>query len=439
MRKLILSICFVGVSVIVIGQDRFALMNQYFDSLVKYDQGMGSISIFHKGKEEYKNTYGFADKRKGTKSNKKTKYRIGSISKIFTAVCIMQLVDEGKIKLDQKLSIFFPELPKADKIDLEQLLRHRSGLHNFLDDEDYTEYLSKEQTREDHFKRFIEKGVDFEPGEKYSYSNTNYVVLAFICELVDKMNFAEILSKRITKPLKLKNTYHTSAYNLKNKEALSYYWAGEWQDAWQTHGSVSIGAGSLVSTVIDLNRFLFALENGKLVSKPAFEQMRVMVDNYGLGLFPIPWGDDIGYGHTGGIDGFQSILAYFPKNDVYIAFCGNAMKLARNSILLTCLEFYSNDRKEIPDVSPKNRVILSSVEPYLGNYSNDEIGLKIEITGANGELSAQATGQSLFPLTANDENTFTFEPAGIIMRFDTNRDSFILEQGGGRFVFKKEK
>ena len=429
---------FVLLSATSIGQDRFKLMNQYFDSVVKYDEGMGSIAIFEDGKEQFRRIYGYADKAKKKKANKKTKYRIGSISKTFTAVCIMQMVDEGRIKLDQKLAVFYPDLPNADKISIEQLLRHRSGLHNFLDDDDYTDYLKEEQSRDAHMKRFIEKGVDFEPGEKYSYSNTNYVLLAFICEDVDRKSFSEILSKRITKPLKLKNTQHTGGYNLKNKEALSYYWSGEWQNGWQTHGSVSIGAGSLISTVSDLNRFFCALENEKLVSAPAYEKMKTMVEGYGLGLFSIPWKEDVGYGHTGGIDGFQSVLAYFPEHKVYIAFCGNGIKLARNEIVLTALGMYFKETTVIPDLSPKESLLIKDVMPYVGKYTSADIDLEIEISGSNGVLSAQATGQSIFPLTAEDENTFIFKPAGITMRFDLNTSSFILEQGGGKFVFQKK-
>ncbi|MDB9805947.1 beta-lactamase family protein [Crocinitomicaceae bacterium] len=429
---------FVLLSATSIGQDRFKLMNQYFDSVVKYDEGMGSIAIFEDGKEQFRRIYGYADKAKKKKANKKTKYRIGSISKTFTAVCIMQMVDEGRIKLDQKLAVFYPDLPNADKISIEQLLRHRSGLHNFLDDDDYTDYLKEEQSRAAHMKRFIEKGVDFEPGEKYSYSNTNYVLLAFICEDVDRKSFSEILSKRITKPLKLKNTQHTGGYNLKNKEALSYYWSGEWQNGWQTHGSVSIGAGSLISTVSDLNRFFCALENEKLVSAPAYEKMKTMVEGYGLGLFSIPWKEDVGYGHTGGIDGFQSVLAYFPEHKVYIAFCGNGIKLARNEIVLTALGMYFKETTVIPDLSSKESLLIKDVMQYVGKYKSADIDLEIEISGSNGVLSAQATGQSIFPLTAEDENTFIFKPAGITMRFDLNTSSFILEQGGGKFVFQKK-
>jgi len=429
---------FVLLSATSIGQDRFKLMNQYFDSVVKYDEGMGSIAIFEDGKEQFRRIYGYADKAKKKKANKKTKYRIGSISKTFTAVCIMQMVDEGRIKLDQKLAVFYPDLPNADKISIEQLLRHRSGLHNFVDDADYSDYLKEEQSRESHMKRFMAKGVDFEPGEKYSYSNTNYVLLAFICEDVDRKSFSEILSKRITKPLKLKNTQHTGGYNLKNKEALSYYWSGEWQNGWQTHGSVSIGAGSLISTVSDLNRFFCALENEKLVSAPAYEKMKTMVEGYGLGLFSIPWKEDVGYGHTGGIDGFQSVLAYFPEHKVYIAFCGNGIKLARNEIVLTALGMYFKETTVIPDLSSKESLLIKDVMQYVGKYKSADIDLEIEISGSNGVLSAQATGQSIFPLTAEDENTFIFKPAGITMRFDLNTSSFILEQGGGKFVFQKK-
>lgn len=438
MIRFIGILLFVLLSTNSIGQDRFKLMNQYFDSIVKYDEGMGSIAIFENGKEQFRRIYGYADKANKKKANKKTKYRIGSISKTFTAACIMQLVDEGRIKLDQKLAVFYPDLPNADKISIEQLLRHRSGLHNFVDDADYSDYLKEEQSRESHMKRFMAKGVDFEPGEKYSYSNTNYVLLAFICEDVDGIPFDEILKKRITKPLKLKSTQHTGAYNLKNKEAFSYYWSGEWQAERQTHGSVSIGAGSLISAVSDLNRFFYALENGKLVSALAYERMKTMVEGYGLGLFPIPWKEDVGYGHTGGIDGFQSVLAYFPEHKVYVAFCGNGIKLARNEIVLTAVGMYFKETTKIPDLSPKESLLIEDVTSYIGKYTSADIDLEIDISGSNGVLSAQATGQSIFPLTAEDENTFIFKPAGITMRFDLNTSSFILEQGGGKFVFQKK-
>lgn len=438
MIKRLILLVFIGITHFSWCQDRIQLMHQFFDSIEKYDQGMGSIAIFQDGKEQFKRVYGMANLVEKTKATQKTKYRIGSISKIFTAICIMQLVDEGKIKLDQKLAVFFPDLPNADKITLEHLLRHRSGLHNFLDDEDYEGYMTTAQTRQDHLNRFKAKGTDFEPDEKYSYSNTNYVLLAFICEEVDKMPFPELLRKRILKPLKLKNTYHAPDYDLEKREALSYYWAGQWNDGWQTHGSISMGAGSLVSTVSDLNRFLFALENGKLVSKASLAQMKTMVDGYGLGLFQLPYNDDLGYGHTGGIDGFQSVLAYFPDHNTYVAFCGNGIKYTRNEIVLNCLKLYFNDSKTIPDVQEKPGIKLSNIEPYLGTYSCVELGMQIEITGANGELAAQAIGQSQFPLKASDENTFAFDPAGIVIRFDLTNRSFILEQGGGRFIFIKE-
>ncbi len=436
--KFISLVIFIGLTHFAIGQDKFKLMDQFFDSIVKYDQGMGSFAIFENGKEQYRRNYGIVNQEKNEQATKKTKYRIGSISKIFTAVCIMQLVDEGKLNLEQKLSVFFPDLPNADKITLELLLRHRSGLHNFLDDEDYESYLTTEQTREDHLNRFMAKGTDFDPDEKFSYSNTNYVLLAFICEDVDKMSYAEILKKRITRPLKLKNTYHAPSYDLKKKEALSYYWSGKWYDGWKTHGSISIGAGSLVSTVTDLNKFLYAFENGKLVSKDAQEKMKTMVDGYGLGLFSLPYNTDIGYGHTGGIDGFQSVLGYLPEHNVYFAFCGNGIKYLRNDIVLTCLKMYFGESKEIPVLAETDGIRLNDVTAYLGIYTSTEIELTIEINGADGYLTAQATGQSQFPLKAISENTFTFQAGGITIRFNLEENSFLLEQGGGRFIFTKE-
>jgi len=112
-------------------------MDSLFTLIESKGKGMGSISLFQDGNEVYHNSFGYADIENNIEATEMTKYRIGSVSKIFTATIIMQLVDEKKLSLETTIDQYFPNLPNVNKITIEQLLRHRSGLHNFTDDEDY--------------------------------------------------------------------------------------------------------------------------------------------------------------------------------------------------------------------------------------------------------------------------------------------------------------
>ena len=112
-------------------------LNAYFDTLSKHNKFMGSIAIFQNGKLIYTKSVGFADIEKGIKNTEKTIFRVGSISKTFTTVLVFKAIEEKKLKLDQKLSSFFPSVKNANSITIEQMLRHRSGIFNITDDKDY--------------------------------------------------------------------------------------------------------------------------------------------------------------------------------------------------------------------------------------------------------------------------------------------------------------
>ncbi|MBU2019700.1 MAG: serine hydrolase [Bacteroidetes bacterium] len=437
MKKLIVLIQLLFVTQIGWSQGNIQLIDQYFDSIEKYNQGMGSIAIFKNGKIQYATDYGYSSLAPKVANTKKTKYRIGSISKIFTAICIMQLVEEKKLELKENLSTFFPEIPNANQITIEHLLRHRSGLFNFTENNDYQSFMSSHRTREDHIALFIKNGTTFPPDSTFSYSNTGYTLLSYILEDIDKKPYAEIIKARITKPLKLKKTYHAVDFETRNREALSFYYSGTWLEATQTNGTITIGAGSIVSNPRELVLFFNALEKGKLVSATSFEEMKTWKNNYGLGLFHMPKSGIEAYGHTGGIDGFQSILFSMPEQNIIVAFCGNAIKLARNEIVQTSLDYFNGIKTE--PVSFEELVITLSPEElaqYVGTYANEDLKMKIEVRQKGNRLEAQATSQNSFPLDAISKDTFVFDSGGIKIVFE--EDQFVLYQSGATIPFKKE-
>ena len=413
-------------------------MDSLFARIEKFNKGMGSISIFRDGKEVYQKAYGYADAGNHIPATAETRYRIGSISKSFTASIIMQMVDEKKLTLGTKLSKFYPQIPNADSITIEELLRHRSGLYNFTSAPDYTQWMEKPVTEEGLIRKFIENGTNFSPDARMEYSNTNYVLLGFIAEKVDGKDLHEILKKRITAPLKLKDTYYGGKIDPKNNEAYSYQYQDGWKPATETDMSVPGGAGAVVSTPADLNIFLHALFNGKLVSENSLDEMKKMVEGYGMGLIRMPFYDQWAYGHTGGIDGFQSNAAYFPDEKVSFAFTGNGMVMGMNDILIGALSIYFGKEYALPEIRPAITLKSEDLDQYLGVYGSPSFPLKVTITKNVNVLIGQATGQSSFILEAFDTDKFRFEPAGIEMDFYPSGDKMILKQAGQEFELKRE-
>lgn len=414
-------------------------MDSLFMLIDEKDQGMGSLSIFHNGIEVYQKSIGFADIENNIPANSETAYRIGSISKSFTATIIMQLVDEKKLSLDTKLNNFFEQIPNSKNITVEQLLRHQSGLYNFTDSPEYETYIEGPKTRDEMIGIIIENGTVFEPGEKSEYSNTNFILLSYIAEDIENKHFEEILHERIVEPCNLKHTYYGGKINPHRNEALSYTKTSTWKPATETDMSIPAGAGAVVSAPDDLNTFYNCLFTGKLVSKQSLEAMMNITDNYGMGLITFPFYDKIAYGHTGGIDGFQSSAVYFPNEKVIVAYCANGVVMPRNDILIGVLSIYFGKDYILPDFKPPLEVPTKTLDKYIGIYSTPELPIKISITREDNTLMAQGTGQPAFPLTAFENDKFKFEQAGVLIEFMAKKNKLILKQGGQVFEMTKEE
>ena len=414
-----------------------AKMDSLFKRIESNEKGMGSISIFKKGKEVYQNSFGFADIENDIRATEKTKYRIGSVSKTFTATIIMQLIDEKKLSLDTKLAEFYPEIPNANEITIEQLLRHKSGLYNFTNSDDYQNWMEKPHSKSEVIKIFIENGTVFKPDEKAGYSNTNYVLLSYVAEKVEQKEFSEILNKRIIDPCSLNNTYYGGKINTAENEALSYTKTYSWNLSTETDMSVPVGAGGIVSTPADLNIFYYHLFTGKLVFDNSLQEMKKIVDGYGIGMFQLF--HQKAYGHTGGIDGFQSTASYFPKDSILIAYISNGVVMPKRDITVGALKIYYNEEYTLPEFKSSMELKSEDLDQYIGVYSSSTNPLKITISKDSTVLIAQASGQPSFPLEAYELHKFKFDQAMIKFEFIPEVNKMILKQGESEFeLIRKE-
>ncbi len=413
-------------------------LDLFFNTLDENNKFMGSVALSHKGEVVYERTVGYDDIETQEKSTVESKYRIGSISKTFTASLILKAVEEKKLKLDKSIKKYFPKIKFVEDITIDHLLNHRSGIHSFTSNEDYLDWCVDPKSRKELLKIIVDGGSDFIPDSKAEYSNSNYVLLTMILEKIYKKSFAEILEEKIIKPLDLKNTYLGKKIEIENNECHSYVYSTAWEKENETDMSVPLGAGAIVSNPRDLNVFFKALFEEKIINAKSLSLMTNLEDSYGRGIFEIPYGEKKSYGHTGGIDGFASFSSYFKNEKLAISLTSNGGTYSKNKIVLAMLSAFFNDPYEIPnfeiiEVSEKD------LEPLLGFYASEQMPLQITITEKDQTLFAQATGQSSFPLDARSKTLFVFEQAGIVLEFYPEEDKMILKQGGATFLYKKQK
>ncbi|RYY36494.1 MAG: class A beta-lactamase-related serine hydrolase [Sphingobacteriaceae bacterium] len=412
-------------------------LDSLLTALLQNNKAMGTLVLSKDGKVIYQRSTGYESVFGGVNASANTKYRTGSITKMFTGVIIFQLIDEGKLKLDTKLSAYYPQVPNADKITIDMMLHHRTGLHNFTDSA-YMTYYKLPKTHEQMLEIFSAQKPDFEPDTKGSYSNTNFVLLGYIAEKITKKTYKDLLDERISKMIGLRNTYYGGRMMARYHEASSFKYTNEWIEDAQTDMSIPGGAGAVVSTPVELTKFIEALFAGKLISPKSLEAMKTLKDKHGAALFQYNFDNKLGYGHNGGIDEFKSTLSYFPDEKLTLAYCSNGMNYNMNNIVLGALSIYFGKPYQIPAFKTIN-ISPEELDKYVGNYVSDQLPLKIAVTKKDGVLMAQATGQSAFPLEAADIDKFSFEPAGVVMEFVPAKKEMTLKQAGKSFLYVKEK
>lgn len=425
--------------------DRLQKLDQYLSELSEYDKFMGSVAVIEGDDLIYTQAVGQIDSAE-TSADPNTMYRIGSMTKVYTATIVMQLIEEGELNLDDKLSEFYPDLPNANQITIEHLLRHRSGLTNMTSLREYLEYYTEETTRDEMLERFARLETRFEPGSQFEYSNTGYVLLGYIIEDITGLSYGEALALYVTEPAALQQTYYGMELKPGAVMASSFTYDGKsWNNTPSTNFSVPHGAGAIVATASDVVRFFESLFEGEIVSESSLEQMMLFQDGYGLGLVRIPFYEKVGVGHNGVIDGFQLTAANFQNEDLTFAILGNGINQPLNEVALGVLSILFERDYEIPDFSVEPDLVTLTErekEQFTGSYSSEDIPLEIDVFIQGGSLMAQATGQGPFPLTSYEGGIMKFHPASLEMVFGSLADGkyqgFDLNQGGQTYRFTRK-
>ncbi|MCW8869955.1 MAG: serine hydrolase [Proteobacteria bacterium] len=416
----------------------------YGQALAEHNRALGTWALYHGEQTVFKQTL-IPNKEQSDididSSKSIHQYKIGSISKTFTAVLTFKMIENGKLNLDTPLSQFYPDIANAEDITIGQMLNHHSGIASYTDSADFMSYYQSPQTQEKMETRIADLPAAFSPGEKGAYSNSNFLLLGYILEQVSGQSYADLLQKHIIKPLELKHTYFGTDDD--NNKLQSYQWRND-KDQWQAIDpwslSVAGAAGAIISTSNDLNHFFRGLFQNKLMSEDSFQQMISLKDGFGYGIFKTKVKNKdqeiTGYWHNGGIEGFASHAIYFPDIDVTTVVLSNGLNKATmdnlNSALIDAYLGQSLQAK----ISALE-VTADQLKPYTGYFQSDTSPLDIEVMVMNDQLMAQATGQGAFPLSPDGEHRFTFQPAGIEMLFNKDMNGFTLNQGDNKNVYQR--
>jgi len=413
-------------------------LDSLFNTLQSRDLANGSVAISVNGKTLYQKAVGFAmldSTNKKVLPNINTEYRVGSTSKMFTATMIFQLIDEKKLSLDTKLATYFPQLPNADKITIEEMLYHRSGLHDYTHDTNFPDWMDKPKTHEEMLKIIAGKGSDFEPGTKADYCNTNYLLLSYIIEKITGIPYAEALTQRITSKIGLQHTYYGKPIDIRRNEATSYkYSDSSWKKEKETDVSIHCGAGSIVSTPGDLTVFIQNIFNGKLISKANIDTMTTMIDDYGMGIFPYDFDSIKGYGHNGRIEEFYSATRYYPEKKLAVSYITNGILYPRIDILNGILKICFNDDYTIPFSKP----LVIDFQKYTGTYSSNDLPFKVVCKEENEKLLFEAAGKTMEAEPVST-NYFMNLKTGSFFAFNPEKNELQIKETDNTYYLQKEK
>ncbi|MDF2723727.1 MAG: hypothetical protein K0Q59_3402 [Paenibacillus sp.] len=321
-------------------------LHNYLNAQTEQGRFSGSVLVARQGDIILKQGYGWANVELGVPNTPLTKFRIASIGKPFTAMAVLQLHEQGLLHVQDPLIRYVPEYPNADRITIHQLLTHTSGIPNFSTLPDWEEFKMKRSTPGRMIQRFRSMPLDFAPGQGFKYSNSAYVLLAYLVEQVSQQTFGDFIRQRILAPLQMNDTGEDNPRTIITNRASGYELEqGELVNSQFIDMSIGIGSGGLYSTVEDLYRFDRGLYTEKLVSQSTLElihtgYVRSAAHNaeYGYGWFIAreDWGGTsrLRIGHSGSIYGFKSQLNRYVEDGLAVIVLSNLASSPKDQIVL---------------------------------------------------------------------------------------------------------
>lgn len=418
-------------------------VDAYLAPLLRHDLISGSVLIARGGRVLLAKGYGPAQREFGVPNSPDTKFRLGSLSKQFTAAAILLLEQRGTLSTGDRLAKYLPDFPRADSITLLQLLTHTSGLANFNTLPDYGRRIIESMTTAEVVAWFRDQPPVAAPGERFAYSNSNYVLLAAVLEQVSGKPFATFLREELFAPLGMEDTGVDTHEAVLGRRADGYVDTGRaiirtpYRDL-----PLMNGAGSLYSTVRDLYLWDRALRTDSPLGAAARERFFTpLLSGYACGWFVEERFGRRFIGHGGAINGFLSDLQRFVDDDVTVIVLLNSestfARAAQQALGAMALgEPYAPAL--VPEGVPVRPEVLAAA---AGEYRIDERN-RLTLAAAGGRLTATVTGEPVATAVAQNDSTFFARDLNALLRLVRGPDGrvtrVVARQGAHGFQATRE-
>ncbi len=405
---------------------------------------IGSALIAKDGKVIFEKGYGLANIELDVPNTPGTKFRLGSITKQFTATAILQLQEQGKLSVTDAACKYLAECPESWKaITIHQLLSHTSGIPSYTDGPQFSQpkMMRIPLKPVEILMLTKDKPLEFQPGEKWKYDNSGYIFLGVIIEKVSGEKYADYLRKHIFAVLDMHDSgYDDSSVILKNRAQGYRSVTDGFRNADYLDMSLPYAAGSLYSTVDDLYRWDRALYTDKVLTKASREKMWTPVKNdyaYGWGVGQAHKHKQVAHG--GGINGFATFIARYPDDDAVVIVLSNNEQSNAAPIANGLSGILFGDKVELPWERKEISIDPKIVDRYVGTY---EAGpMTIAITNENGHLMIEPKGQRKLEASASSETEFFVKQVDATLVFTVGADNKATEmrvtQGGSPIVAKR--
>lgn len=408
-----------------------------------------SALVAKNGKVIYRKAFGKANLELDVNMTPKNVFQVGSITKQFTAVGILMLLEEGKLSLEDDITKFIPDYPTNEKkITVHHLLTHTSGIKSYTSMQKFSKVMTVDKSPLKFINFFKNEPMDFEPGEKYKYNNSGYFILGYIIEKASGMSYQKFIQERIFDKINMTSSYYGSHRQLIKNRASGYQKRGEFSNAQYISLKLPYAAGSIMSTVDDMLKWQNAISTNVFVKK---ETLNKAYTNYTLNN-----GDNINYGygwsineindvqtieHGGAIPGYLSMGVYVPSKNIYvIVFSNCGCKSPTNSALeIAALAMDKPKFKEGNDI----QLSTEQLKKWTGAYQFDNDVVRY-ITFKNNQLYSKREGSGeAFEIYPTSKNTFVFKEGFISYNFSTKNGKKValfknrINKVKGVFVNKK--
>ncbi|KZN65903.1 hypothetical protein N473_10065 [Pseudoalteromonas luteoviolacea CPMOR-1] len=394
----------------------------------------GAAALVSQGGEVlFKKAIGRANLELNVPLKAKSVFKIGSITKQFTAAAIMILHERGKLSVHDDIHKYVPDFPtEGHVVTIEHLLTHTSGIANYTEDH---QLMLKEATApatlDEILARFAQHPMKFQPGDNMAYSNTGYVLLGKIIEVVSGQSYAEFIGEHIFQKLGMKNSHYAGRQIIKHHVSGYDMSADGYVNTIHIDTAWPHAAGALSSNVFDLNTWYHALANEQLISKESYQQMLAPVtlndgriSTYGYGIAVSTLGDYQVITHSGGINGFVSDALYVPEQSVYVAVLTNNTdinpQLLSQRLAAKALDIHMPSFKEVTLEDAQLKV-------FEGQYAMQS-GAMYSVVYYQGDLYFHRGDENYQELIAMSSDSFFFEDNNVYIKFTDKAGQLVLNE-----------